>query len=78
VAAQIAGGQPAIVGLMLESFLVGGRQDIDPGRSPAGLTYGQSITDACIDWDTTVHVLDGLAEAVRQRRECGSRSSASA
>ncbi|HET9719720.1 MAG TPA: 3-deoxy-7-phosphoheptulonate synthase [Solirubrobacteraceae bacterium] len=77
VGAQIAGGQAAIVGLMLESFLVGGRQDIVPGQRRKELTYGQSITDACVDWDTTVEVLDGLAAAVRQRRECGSRSSAS-
>jgi 3-deoxy-7-phosphoheptulonate synthase len=50
---------------MLESFLVAGRQDINAGGP---LTYGQSITDACIDWDTTVDVLDGLAESVRARR----------
>jgi 3-deoxy-7-phosphoheptulonate synthase len=75
VAAQLAGGAQAIVGVMLESFIVAGRQDIQPGRE---LTYGQSITDGCIDWDTTVEVLDGLTEAVRRRRECGSRSSASA
>jgi 3-deoxy-7-phosphoheptulonate synthase len=50
---------------MLESFLVAGRQDIDPSGP---LNYGQSITDACIDWDTTVDVLDGLAAAVRARR----------
>jgi 3-deoxy-7-phosphoheptulonate synthase len=65
VAAQIADGGEAIVGVMLESFLVAGRQDLD---SPDTLTYGQSITDACIDWDTTVEVLDGLAAAVRMRR----------
>jgi 3-deoxy-7-phosphoheptulonate synthase len=77
VGAQIAAGQAAIVGLMLESFLVGGRQDILPGQPREELTYGQSITDACIDWETTVEVLVGLAAAVRQRRECESRSSAS-
>ncbi|HWD65681.1 MAG TPA: 3-deoxy-7-phosphoheptulonate synthase [Solirubrobacteraceae bacterium] len=77
VGAQISEGQTAIVGLMLESFLVGGRQDIDPAQPRDQLTYGQSITDACIDWDTTVEVLDGLADAVRRRRECGLRSSAS-
>jgi 3-deoxy-7-phosphoheptulonate synthase len=65
VAAQIADGGEAIVGVMLESFLVAGRQDLD---SPDTLTYGQSITDACIDWDTTVEVLDGFAAAVRMRR----------
>ncbi|MEY2516047.1 MAG: 3-deoxy-7-phosphoheptulonate synthase [bacterium] len=62
---QVAQGNRAIVGVMLESFLVAGRQELD-GAEP--LTYGQSITDACIDWDTTVSVLDGLAAAVRARR----------
>jgi len=65
VGAQIAEGSRAIVGVMLESFLVGGRQQLDV---PEALTYGQSITDACIDWETTVEVLDGLADAVRARR----------
>ena len=65
VGAQIAAGGHAIVGVMLESFLVAGRQDLD---APGELTYGQSITDACIDWETTVEVLDGLAAAVRARR----------
>ena len=67
VSAQLAGGDRAIVGAMLESFLVAGRQDLD-GRSPEQLTYGQSITDGCIGWDTTVEVLDTLAAAVRDRR----------
>jgi 3-deoxy-7-phosphoheptulonate synthase len=66
VAEQIAGGSRAIVGLMLESFLLAGRQDLD---SPRALRYGQSITDACIDWETTVEVLDALAAAVRKRRD---------
>jgi 3-deoxy-7-phosphoheptulonate synthase len=66
VGAQIAGGSRAIVGVMLESFLLAGRQDLD---APGALTYGQSITDACIDWDTTVEVLDGLAASVRARRD---------
>ena len=64
VGAQIAAGNAAIVGVMLESFLVGGRQD--PGAGP--LTYGQSITDACMDWEQTVAVLEGLAAAVKARR----------
>ena len=68
VGAQVARGNRAIVGVMLESFLVAGRQDLDSGRP---LTYGQSITDACIDWDTTVGVLEGLAAAVRARRRRG-------
>ena len=65
VAGQVADGNNAIVGLMLESFLVAGRQDLD-GSSE--LTYGQSITDACMDWDRTVSVLGRLAEAARSRR----------
>ncbi len=68
VAGQVAAGNPAIVGVMLESFLVGGRQELDSGRP---LTYGQSITDSCMDWNATVEVLDGLAAAVRARREGG-------
>ncbi|HEY8083089.1 MAG TPA: 3-deoxy-7-phosphoheptulonate synthase [Solirubrobacterales bacterium] len=62
---QIAAGNGAIVGVMLESFLVEGRQDLD---SDGPLTYGQSITDACIDWDQTVSVLRQLAGAVQARR----------
>jgi 3-deoxy-7-phosphoheptulonate synthase len=65
VAAQIAAGDVAIVGTMMESFLVAGRQDLTPG---VGLTYGQSITDECMAWDTTVVALDRLAEAIRTRR----------
>jgi 3-deoxy-7-phosphoheptulonate synthase len=68
VADQIAAGDPAIVGVMLESFLVAGRQDLDPD---ADMVYGQSITDACMDWDTTVLALDRLAAAVRKRRDAG-------
>ena len=65
VATQIEAGNEAIVGMMLESFLVEGRQDLDGGTA---LTYGQSITDACMSWESTVSVLDGLAAAVRARR----------
>jgi 3-deoxy-7-phosphoheptulonate synthase len=65
VAAQVAAGNAAIVGVMLESFLVAGRQDHDNG---APLRYGQSITDACMDWDTTSEVLEQLATAVQTRR----------
>ncbi len=70
VAGQIADGERAIVGVMLESFLLAGRQDLRPGTP---LTYGQSITDGCIDWDTTVGVLEVLAGAVRTRRRDRSR-----
>ncbi len=65
VAAQLATGDGTIVGVMIESFLVGGRLDAD---APGGLTYGQSITDGCLDWETTVEVLGDLAQAVRARR----------
>jgi 3-deoxy-7-phosphoheptulonate synthase len=65
IAAQVAGGDERIVGVMVESHLVAGRQDLVPGKE---LVYGQSITDGCIDWDSSVAVLEGLAEAVRQRR----------
>lgn len=57
-----------IMGVMLESNLVEGRQDI-PTSGPAGLKYGQSVTDACISWEATVPVLDRLREGVRARRE---------
>jgi 3-deoxy-7-phosphoheptulonate synthase len=66
IADQIAAGNSSIVGVMMESFLVGGRQDLMPGDP---LVYGQSITDACMDWDSTVLTLDRLASAVRKRRE---------
>ncbi len=66
IGAQIAAGNGAIVGVMLESFLVEGRQDLDGG---AALTYGQSITDACMSWEGTVAVLDALAAAVRARHD---------
>jgi 3-deoxy-7-phosphoheptulonate synthase len=62
---QIAGGDTRIVGVMVESHLVAGRQDLVQGKE---LTYGQSITDGCIDWESSVKVLEGLAEAVKQRR----------
>ena len=65
VAAQVAAGDERIFGVMLESHLHGGRQDLVPG---AALEYGQSITDACIDWDDTVAILRELAAAVRARR----------
>ena len=68
VSAQIAAGERGIVGIMLESFLVAGRQDL---ADPASLTYGQSITDACLGWDETEVVLRELADAVRARRRSG-------
>ena len=65
VSAQIAGGQQAIMGVMVESHLVAGRQDLVEGVE---LTYGQSITDACIGWSDTEVMLAQLAEAVKSRR----------
>ncbi|MBR7798767.1 3-deoxy-7-phosphoheptulonate synthase AroG [Undibacterium sp. FT137W] len=65
IAQQIAGGDGRIVGVMIESNLVAGRQDVVAGKD---LVYGQSITDGCIDWDASEKVLQGLADAVKQRR----------
>ncbi|MET0020886.1 MAG: 3-deoxy-7-phosphoheptulonate synthase, partial [Candidatus Thiodiazotropha sp. 6PLUC1] len=66
VASQIARGDDRIMGAMIESFLTAGRQDRVEGET---LTYGQSITDACIGWDDSVPLLETLAEAVRLRRK---------
>jgi 3-deoxy-7-phosphoheptulonate synthase len=66
VAHQISKGDKRIIGAMIESHLVSGRQDNIHGQA---LTYGQSITDACIDWDTSLPLLEKLADAVRKRRE---------
>jgi 3-deoxy-7-phosphoheptulonate synthase len=68
VAAQVAGGEAGIVGVLVESFLVEGRQDLSTSTGGAQLVYGQSITDACIGWEGTVSVLHELAGAVRRRR----------
>jgi 3-deoxy-7-phosphoheptulonate synthase len=65
VSAQIAAGDARIVGIMVESHLKAGRQDLIPGKT---LTYGQSITDACIGWEDTRTLIDSLADALRQRR----------
>jgi len=65
VAGQLAAGEQAIFGVMIESHLVEGRQDLVDGQAP---TYGQSITDACIGWDDTEKVLRQLADAVEARR----------
>ncbi|OLE23807.1 MAG: 3-deoxy-7-phosphoheptulonate synthase, partial [Cyanobacteria bacterium 13_1_40CM_2_61_4] len=65
VAEQVAAGEAAVLGVMMESFLVEGRQELRPGVSPR---YGQSITDACLSWEMTVPVLHELAQAVRARR----------
>ena len=65
VGEQLAAGDRTITGVMIESFLVAGNQSPGPIDT---LTYGQSITDGCIGWETTVEVLDELAGAVRRRR----------
>lgn len=66
VASQIESGDHRIFGVMVESNLVAGRQDYVEGQS---LVFGQSITDGCIDWDSSVRVLERLASAVRKRRQ---------
>jgi 3-deoxy-7-phosphoheptulonate synthase len=66
IAKQVSRGDRRIIGVMIESHLVAGRQDVVPG---VALTYGQSITDGCIDWRTTERVLHELADAVAARQE---------
>src|SRR5690349_16901894 len=65
IAEQVTAGERGLTGVMLESFLVEGKQEPGP---PDTLTYGQSVTDACMDFGTTAEVLEGLAAAVRSRR----------
>lgn len=67
VARQIRRGNRDIIGVMIESHLVGGRQDL--GKNGDGLVYGQSITDACLAWEDSAPLMDKLAEAVRLRRQ---------
>jgi 3-deoxy-7-phosphoheptulonate synthase len=71
IARQISDGEQRIMGVMIESNLVAGRQEILPGMA---LTYGQSITDGCIDWNTTVSALNLLADAVAARRDVQRRN----
>jgi 3-deoxy-7-phosphoheptulonate synthase len=68
VGGQLANGERRVVGVMVESHLNAGRQDLLPGKE---LKYGVSITDACLGWDDTVKLLDTLADAVRRRRLAG-------
>ncbi|KAL0961032.1 hypothetical protein HGRIS_006022 [Hohenbuehelia grisea] len=76
IARQLESGDTSnlIMGVMIESNLVEGRQDI-PSSGPATLKYGQSVTDACINWETTVHALERLREGVRGRRELNRQKS---
>jgi 3-deoxy-7-phosphoheptulonate synthase len=75
VAMQVANGDQRIIGLMIESHLLAGRQEVVPG---APLTYGQSITDACIGWEDSRDLLRELALAVRHRRSSVSAKTAAA
>ncbi|MCL4747020.1 MAG: 3-deoxy-7-phosphoheptulonate synthase, partial [Burkholderiaceae bacterium] len=65
IAAQMAGGEQRIFGVMVESHLVAGRQDLISARE---LVYGQSVTDGCIGWEDSVTALESMAQAVRARR----------
>ncbi|KAF1687247.1 3-deoxy-7-phosphoheptulonate synthase [Pseudoxanthomonas broegbernensis] len=71
IARQVGGGDGRIIGVMIESHLVGGRQDLVDGHARI---YGQSITDGCLGWEGSVAVLERLAQAVRQRRARGGDS----
>ena len=69
VAAQIAGGSRSVFGLMIESNIVAGTQKFTPGKDqPSSLEYGKSITDACLNWEDSLHSLGELAAAVQARR----------
>ena len=65
VGSQLAAGDKRIIGVMIESHIVEGRPEIGPRDK---MTYGQSVTDACIHWDDTVAALRGLAQSITQRR----------
>jgi 3-deoxy-7-phosphoheptulonate synthase len=67
LAGRIGAGETGVVGVMMESFLEAGRQELSGSHLDA-LNYGQSVTDACLSWDTTAELLDGLAAAVAARR----------
>ncbi|QRW26355.1 3-deoxy-7-phosphoheptulonate synthase [Rhizoctonia solani] len=67
ICSQLVAGETSITGVMIESNINAGRQDV-PAEGPSGLKYGVSITDACIDWETTVETLNALNEAAKQRR----------
>jgi len=67
ISEQLRNGETGIVGVMIESNINEGNQKVPP-EGPSGLKKGVSITDACIDWETTIQVLEDLAAAVRERR----------
>lgn len=68
VAEQLRKGEMGIIGVMIESNINEGNQKV-PAEGPSGLKKGVSITDACINWESTVEVLENLASAVRERRK---------
>ena len=76
IAAQLAAGETRIFGVMVESHLVFGRQDLQPGQTLADLTYGQSITDGCIGWDDSLRILENLAKGVSARRTVAAKAAA--
>jgi 3-deoxy-7-phosphoheptulonate synthase len=72
IAAQLSSGSKSVFGVMVESNLQAGAQKFTPGKDqPSALVYGQSITDACIDWDDSVGVLETLSQGVLARRQLG-------
>jgi len=72
IAAQLSSGSKSVFGVMVESNLQAGAQKFTPGKDqPSALAYGQSITDACIDWDDSVGVLETLSQGVLARRQLG-------
>ena len=73
---QLRAGETSIIGVMIESNINEGNQKV-PSEGPAGLKKGVSITDACINWESTVDVLESLAEAIRERRKVSSNGHAS-
>lgn len=73
VADQVREGEKSIIGLMIESNLNEGNQKV-PAEGPTALKRGVSITDACVSWESTVPMLEDLAEAVRARRQVNASS----
>ena len=69
IAGQIGSGSRSIFGVMIEGHLLAGAQKFTPGKDDVGaLTYGQSITDACLGWDDSLATLEALSQAIAQRR----------
>ena len=78
IAAQIAGGSRSVFGLMVESNIVAGTQKFTPGKDqPSSLEYGKSITDACLNWEDSLHSLGELSAAVQARRALGKDAASS-